>query len=59
MELYLLRHGIAAEKGANYPIDSERPLTKKGRKELRQVARGMCVLGLKFDLIFTRANEFQ
>ena len=26
-ELYLIRHGVAAEQGENYPEDAKRPLT--------------------------------
>ncbi len=54
MNLYLLRHGIAAEPGvAGYEPDSERPLTSKGKTRLRDAARAMQVLGLSFDLILS------
>ncbi|MGB3613435.1 MAG: phosphohistidine phosphatase SixA [Elainellaceae cyanobacterium] len=35
--LYIIRHGIAAERGA-YPSDGDRPLTEKGQQRTRQVA---------------------
>ena len=54
MELYILRHAIAALGGTGeYPQDSDRPLTDKGRAKLRRVVRGMRALGLGFDLILT------
>lgn len=54
MELYILRHAIAAERGSpEYPGDSERPLTPDGLKKLKRVVRGMKALELSFDLILT------
>lgn len=53
MHLYLLRHGIAADFGASFARDADRPLTKEGWKKMRDEARGMQKLGLDFDLIFT------
>ncbi len=52
MELYLIRHGIAAERGT-YLHDEERPLVKKGEKKTCQVAQHLLAKGLKFDLILT------
>jgi phosphohistidine phosphatase len=51
-KLYLIRHGIAADKGT-YASDSERPLTDKGRRETEKVAKRLQQLGLRFDLILT------
>lgn len=61
-QLYILRHGIAAERGApGYARDSDRPLTPEGREKLKQVTRAMQAMGLEFDLILTspfrRARE--
>ena len=54
MNLYLLRHGIAVEPGtAGYELDSERPLTPKGKNRLRTTARAMNKLDLSFDLILS------
>ncbi|MFN0119007.1 MAG: SixA phosphatase family protein [Blastocatellia bacterium] len=53
MELYLLRHGIAADLGAGVTRDADRPLTAEGRDKMRQQARGMLRLGLMIDFIFT------
>jgi len=62
MNLYLLRHGIAAEpKVAGIEPDSERPLTAKGENRLRIAAKAMAELDLNFDLIlsspFRRAKQ--
>ena len=62
MNLYIVRHAIAVEEGAaGYESDSERPLTDKGRKKMRQVAKGLRSLGVEFDLIlsspYVRARE--
>ena len=62
MEIYILRHGIAVERGTpGYKKDSERPLTKEGEEKMHQVAEAMLGMGLKFDLIlsspYTRAEQ--
>ena len=54
MELYILRHGLAGEPGdPAYKSDSERPLTPKGRRKLRDVAEAMKALEISFDLILS------
>jgi phosphohistidine phosphatase len=54
MELFLLRHGIAVERGdLDYKNDAERPLTAKGRRELRRVAAAMRKMKLSFDLMLS------
>jgi phosphohistidine phosphatase len=50
--LYLIRHGIAEERGT-YPNDDDRPLTDEGKKKTRQVAKRLQGLGLRFDLMQT------
>jgi phosphohistidine phosphatase len=62
MNLYIVRHAVAVdEETAGYESDSERPLTDKGRKKMRQVAKGLRSLGVDFDLIlsspYVRARE--
>ncbi|HEY9659400.1 MAG TPA: phosphohistidine phosphatase SixA [Allocoleopsis sp.] len=52
MELYLIRHGLAAERGT-YATDEERPLTEEGMRKTRRVAKRLSALNLKFDLIQT------
>jgi phosphohistidine phosphatase len=54
MELYFLRHAIAASKDdPKYQDDSLRPLTVKGRKTMQEAARGMKNLGLQFDAVLS------
>jgi phosphohistidine phosphatase len=54
MELYLIRHGIAAERDSiKYSDDGQRPLTDRGRERAQKVAQRLDRLSLKFDLIQT------
>jgi phosphohistidine phosphatase len=53
LELYLVRHGVAAERGKDWPDDSKRPLTPDGISRLRKAARGLTALGVGFDQIVT------
>lgn len=62
MNIYIIRHAIAVDEGtSDYESDSERPLTDKGRKKMRQIAKGLRSLGVEFDLIlsspYVRARE--
>ncbi len=52
-ELYLIRHGVAAERGDNYPDDTKRPLTNEGVQKLRREAKALIALDLTFDVILT------
>ena len=52
-DLYIVRHGIAVEPGTPGIPDDERPLTPKGEKRMRQIARGLSELNLKLDRILT------
>jgi phosphohistidine phosphatase len=54
MNLYLMRHGIAAAKDdASVKHDGERPLTDKGSKRMRRAAKGVSRLGIPFDGVLT------
>jgi phosphohistidine phosphatase len=53
LELYIIRHGIAAERGEEYPDDSKRPLTNEGIARLRKEAKALDKLDVAFDLILT------
>jgi phosphohistidine phosphatase len=54
MNLYFIRHGIAVDEGTpGSESDSERTLTDKGRKKMRQIAKGLRALGVEFDLILS------
>lgn len=61
LEIYLIRHAIAAEPGPKYPDDRKRPLTAEGSKRFRESVRGLVVLGVELDVILTspltRAEE--
>ena len=52
MNLYLMRHAIAAEADGNTE-DSQRPLTEKGRGKLGKIVYNMEKLGLEFDVILS------
>jgi phosphohistidine phosphatase len=60
MRLYFLRHGIAEDRRPDLP-DARRRLTSEGVEEMKNVARGMRALDLRFDALFTsplaRARE--
>jgi phosphohistidine phosphatase len=54
MNLYLLRHGLAAEPGTHgYSKDSERPLTPEGERKVWKIAEAMEAMELSFDLILS------
>ena len=53
LELYLIRHGVAAERGKEWPDDSKRPLTPEGIARLRRAAHGLDAIGVTFDQIVT------
>ena len=52
-ELYLIRHGLAEDRGDAWPDDTKRPLTGKGISSLRKSARGLSRLGVSFDVVLT------
>jgi phosphohistidine phosphatase len=54
IELYLMRHGIAADLGEGGILkDEDRPLTPEGRMRMKQAAAGLKELALKFNVILT------
>ena len=54
MELYFLRHGIAADRGAvRVADDSQRPLTDEGIKKLRSEAKGIKCLRLGLEAVYS------
>lgn len=53
IELYLIRHGVAADRGDDYPDDAKRPLTSQGVTRLRKEGRGLAELEVSFDVILT------
>jgi phosphohistidine phosphatase len=53
IELYLVRHGIAEERGPDWPDDGKRPLTKEGENRLREAAAGLDAAGVTLDVMLT------
>lgn len=54
MNLYIIRHAIAVDEvTSDHASDSERPLTDKGRKKMRQIAKALRHLGVELDLILS------
>jgi len=51
LEVYLIRHGVAAERGKEWPDDSKRPLTPEGIVRLRKEARALNALNVSFEQI--------
>lgn len=52
-ELYLIRHGVAAERGESYPDDTKRPLTARGIQKLQREGKALVALDVSFDVILT------
>jgi len=52
-ELYLIRHGLAEERGDAWPDDAKRPLTEDGMSRMRKAARGLDRLGVALDVVLT------
>ena len=72
MNLYIVRHAIAVERGApGYDNDSQRPLTDEGRKKMKKIVKGIHQLKMELDVILSSpyvrakdtavilANEFE
>ena len=52
-ELYLVRHGLAEERGDAWPDDAKRPLTDEGMSKMRKSVRGLARLGVSVDVVLT------
>lgn len=53
VELYIVRHAIAAERGPEWPDDDQRPLTERGIDRFKEVVAGLVFLEVQIDVIFT------
>lgn len=53
VELYIVRHAIAAQRGPAWPDDSKRPLTERGVERFKEVVGGLVWLGVQIDVILT------
>lgn len=52
MELFVVRHGIAAPRGTDV-ADADRPLTPKGSRRFEQAAEGLKAVKVSFDQLLT------
>lgn len=61
LELYMIRHGLAGTSLEDKLLDEKRPLKKKGKERMQEIAEGLWELGISFDSILTspllRAKE--
>ena len=53
LEIYLVRHAVAAERGPKYPDDRSRPLTPEGVKRFRESVKGLSKFGVEIDIVLT------
>jgi phosphohistidine phosphatase len=53
VELYIVRHAIAAERGPEWPDDSKRPLTERGVEHFREIVDGLVWLDVQVDVVLT------
>src|SRR5262245_16964192 len=52
-ELYLIRHGVAEERGEAWPDDTKRPLSEDGIARMRKSVRALAALDVVIDVILT------
>ncbi len=61
LELYVIRHGQAGTSVKKEKEDEARQLTKKGKKKMHEIAKGLKKLEIAFDIVltspFARAKE--
>lgn len=50
---YLVRHAMAEPRGPAWVRDGDRPLTGEGARRMRDVVRGLAVLGVEIDVVLT------
>ena len=53
VELYVVRHAIAAERGPEWPDDNKRPLTERGVDRFKECVEGLRSFDVEVDVIFT------
>lgn len=51
--IYLVRHGLAAEQGPEFPNDDDRPLTSEGIQRMRVQVLGLRALDVRLDRVLT------
>jgi phosphohistidine phosphatase len=52
-ELYLIRHGVAEERGEAWPDDTKRPLSQDGSRRLKREMRGLVRVAGLFEVVLT------
>jgi phosphohistidine phosphatase len=52
-EIYVIRHGVAEDRGEAWPDDSKRPLTEEGTSRLRKASRALARIGMSLDVVLT------
>jgi phosphohistidine phosphatase len=52
-QIFLIRHGVAEERGEAWPDDTKRPLTPGGTSRMEKAARGLARLDITFDVILS------
>jgi phosphohistidine phosphatase len=52
-QLFLIRHGIAEERGDAWPDDAKRPLSEDGIERFQRSARGLARLDIWIDVVLT------
>jgi phosphohistidine phosphatase len=52
-QIYLIRHGVAEERGEKWPDDTKRPLTADGTSRMEKAARGLAELNVSFDVVLS------
>lgn len=53
LELCLIRHGLAGTSFEDEAMDYERPLKKKGKEKLKDIAKGLKDMNICFDVVLT------
>jgi phosphohistidine phosphatase len=53
VELYIVRHAIAAERGPDWPDDAKRPLTDRGIDRFREVVAALAGLDVRLESVLT------
>jgi phosphohistidine phosphatase len=52
-EIYVIRHGLAEERGDAWPDDAKRPLTDEGMQRMRKASKAVARFGVTIDVVLT------
>lgn len=53
LELYIIRHGLAGKPLEDETLDEARPLKKKGKEKMKDIAKSLKDLNVCFDMVLT------